>query len=225
MPHHRTFPALLAALLLLGPAARAGLWTDDYEGALKQAKAESRFVLLDFTGSDWCGWCKRLDAEVFAKGPFKEYAKKNLVCVTVDFPRGFSLPGKVVKQNEALKQAHRITGYPTLILLDPDGNAIGRTGYKAGGADPYVAHLEEIIAPHREKFGAPKAAGPATAAAPGGDFRTWTSTKGATVEARMEQRVGQSVHLRTRAGKLVVIDVPSLSADDQSFLKAPTANP
>lgn len=65
-------------------AAKDG-WTDNLEAAKAQAKKENKKILLDFTGSDWCGWCKKLDAEVFSKAEFKEYADKHLVLVEVDF--------------------------------------------------------------------------------------------------------------------------------------------
>lgn len=216
---------VVLALILGAAGARAGLWTDDYEAALQQAKAESRFVLLDFTGSDWCGWCKRLEGEVFSKPSFKDFAKKNLVCVTLDFPRGHSLPKKTVEQNEALSKKFAVGGYPTIILLDPTGNKVGNTGYKAGGAESYVEHLESLIAPHREKFGPAKvavegAAGAAAPAAPGGSsYRTWTASSGATLVARMEQRVGNTLYLRSQDGRQIKIDVAALSAADQEFLK------
>lgn len=149
---------LLGLLLWLAvPLAHAGLWTDDYAGALAQAKAENRFVLLDFTGSDWCGWCKRLEREVFSKDDFKKYAKANLVCVTLDFPRGFELKKKVAAQNEKLSNDYEVMGYPTIVLLDPNGKTIGRTGYQPGGAKAYVEHLETFIEPARKTFGPPKA--------------------------------------------------------------------
>lgn len=215
---------LLAAGLAL--SAHAGLWTDDFEEASRQAKAENRFLLLDFTGSDWCGWCKLLDAEVFSKSEFKAYAKDNLVCVTVDFPRGFSVKKRVAEQNAKLAKQYGVTGYPTIHLLDPDGNKIARTGYKEGGAKSYVAHLEELLRPTREKIGPVKTAAPGgLPSAPGGaaaatpSFRTWTSASGQTIEARVEQRVGAKVYLRTRENKLITIDIASLSANDQAFLR------
>ena len=216
---------LLALLLTLtAPLARAGLWTDDYPAALEQAKAENRFVLMNFSGSDWCGWCKRLDAEVFSKGAFKDYAKDNLICVLVDFPKGFDLKKRVQEQNDQLAKEFEVAGFPTIVLLDPSGTKLATTGYKAGGAESYVTHLESLIAPAREKFGKAKTAvpGPAAAVAPGAAapaaFRTWTATSGSTIEAKLEQRAGNKLYLRTRENKLITIDSASLSADDQAFL-------
>ncbi len=153
---------ILALLLGLAVnAAQAGLWTDDYEAALAQAKAENRFVLLNFTGSDWCGWCIRLDKEVFSKGAFKDYAKTNLVLVTLDFPRKHELKKEMKERNEELSKIFSVRGFPTIILLNPAGNKIGQTGYQPGGPEAYVTHLEELLAPYRK----PQAVAPPAGAA------------------------------------------------------------
>src|SRR5712671_809845 len=95
---------LTAPLAILAFASSAALgaagWDDDYAKALAQAKAEKKLLLMDFTGSDWCGWCIKLDKEVFSKPEFKEYAKKSLVLVEVDFPRA-------KEQSETLKKANQ----------------------------------------------------------------------------------------------------------------------
>lgn len=81
---------LLMTMLLGGVVAvraEGPAWLTDAAKAQAQAKAEKKLVLLDFTGSDWCGWCIKLNKEVFSKPEFAEYAKKNLVLVEVDFPR------------------------------------------------------------------------------------------------------------------------------------------
>ncbi len=215
----KALPFIFIAGLAAAAPALAGLWTDDYEDAVAQAKAEGKFLFLDFTGSDWCGWCIKLDNEVFSKSEFKSFAKDNLIPVEVDFPHGKSLSSKTRDQNEKLKQKHGIRGYPTIILLDPDENVIGKTGYKAGGAEAYVEHLEEIIQPHRSKV---KPQGPSAGdtAGPAGGFRTWTSASGNTVEARYVQRIGYSVTLQTQDGRTMKIGIDSLSEGDQEFLRS-----
>src|SRR5438552_7159697 len=90
-----------ALLALAGSSARAAEWLTDLPAAQAAAKAENKIVLLDFTGSDWCGWCIRLRNEVFSKPEFDAYANDNLVLVEVDFPRQKS-------QSAALKQANRV---------------------------------------------------------------------------------------------------------------------
>ena len=121
-------------------------WTTDYKAALATAKTQNKLVLLDFTGSDWCGYCKLLDKEVFATSTFKDFAEKNYVLVTVDFPQQKELPGDLKQQNAALGKQFNIDGYPTLIVLDPDGKELGReTGYNPGsGADAVITKLKEF---------------------------------------------------------------------------------
>ena len=131
--------------LVASSAMAASGWTDDYEKALEQAKKEKKNVLLDFTGSDWCGWCIKLDKEVFSKPKFKSFAKDNLVLVEVDFPQGKRLPRKTQEQNEMLKDKFGIRGFPTLIVLDADGNKVGQLGYLPGGPDAFIAKYQEVV--------------------------------------------------------------------------------
>lgn len=125
--------ALTTLTLLMTTAvtlAKTG-WDDNYEKSLTKAKEEQKLVLLDFTGSDWCGWCVKLDEEVFSKPAFKKFAKENLVLVELDFPRGKNLPRKTKEQNDALKGKFKVSGYPTIIVVDPEGKEVYRcAGYK-----------------------------------------------------------------------------------------------
>lgn len=118
-------------------------WSDNYEKALAQAKAEHKKVLLDFTGSDWCGWCIKLDKEVFSKPAFKEYADKNLVLVTVDFPQGKKLSKETQEQNDKLQAKYKIQGYPTIIILDENGKKVSEGGYVKGGPEAFIAQIEK----------------------------------------------------------------------------------
>ena len=123
-------------------AAKDG-WLDDLEKAKAQAKAENKRILLDFTGSDWCGWCKKLDAEVFSQQEFKDYAAKKLVLVEVDFPHGFKLPDATKKQNDALSKKYQIQGYPTIVVTSPSGIKKGQLGYMEGGPKAFIKALEK----------------------------------------------------------------------------------
>jgi len=119
-------------------------WLTSVPDAQAQAKNENKLVLLNFTGSDWCVWCKKLDEEVFCKKDFADYAKSNLVLVEVDFPAQKKLPDDLVKANEGLKDKYKITGFPTLIALKPDGTAVWtQVGYIEGGPAAVIAKLEE----------------------------------------------------------------------------------
>ena len=137
--------ASCAALMLLssGALAAAG-WGDDYDKALAQAKAEKKLVVLDFTGSDWCGWCIKLDKEVFSKKEFKDYAKGNLVLVEVDFPQGKKLSKKTKEQNDKLQAQYGVKGYPTIVVLNPEGQKVGELGYQEGGPAPFTAKLDAL---------------------------------------------------------------------------------
>jgi thioredoxin-related protein len=121
-------------------------WTTDYQAALVQAKAQKKLLLLDFTGSDWCGYCQLLDKEVFTQPAFKDFADKNYIAVTVDFPHQTQLPDDVKKQNDALNDQFKIDGFPTLIVLDADGKELGRqVGYDPGsGPTAVIAKLKSF---------------------------------------------------------------------------------
>lgn len=133
------------ALVLALPALGALQWQTDLEAAKKQAAEEKKDLLLDFTGSDWCGWCKRLKAEVFNKEDFQKGTTGSFVFVEVDFPRDKSkLTPALMKQNAELKEAFGIRGYPSIVLCDADGRPYASTGYRQGGAEPYLEHLNEL---------------------------------------------------------------------------------
>jgi thioredoxin-related protein len=133
------------AVLLSAAFARADLnWLTNYDTAQTKAKSDNKLMLLDFTGSDWCGWCKRLKAEVFSKPQFQDYAAKNLVLVELDFPRAKPQSDEVKKQNMQLASRYQIEGFPTVIVLNSDGKKVGELGYMEGGPDAFIAALEKL---------------------------------------------------------------------------------
>ena len=128
-------------------------WGDNFEEAKKESASKGRPILVDFTGSDWCGWCIKLKNEVFSKQAFKDFAAENLVLFVADFPSRKKLSEDVKKQNDALQEKYGIRGYPTILLLDKDGKELARTGYQSGGPEAYVTHLKELIAGTEKKEG------------------------------------------------------------------------
>jgi thiol:disulfide interchange protein len=128
------------------PAAAASHsgWTTNYREALSQAKSEHRNVFLFFTGSDWCPWCQRLDGEVLSTEAFKSYAEKKLILVKVDFPRQLPQSEELQNQNRALQDQYQIQGYPTVIVLNPDGTPVKTLGYRPGGPGPFIAALQSV---------------------------------------------------------------------------------
>lgn len=133
-------------MVLVGSmSAKAGEWETDFAKASETAKKEGKHMLLDFSGSDWCGWCMKLDKEVFKKSEFKEYAKQNLVLVLLDFPQSKPQSKKLKEQNKDLAKKYEIKGYPSVIILSPDGELVGKTGYQPGGPEKYVESLKAMI--------------------------------------------------------------------------------
>lgn len=121
-------------------------WVTDFEAAKKQAAEGKKDLLLDFTGSDWCGWCIKLNEEVFSHEPFKKGTKDKFVLVELDFPRKTELEAKLKEQNDALQEKFQIQGFPTILLCDATGKPYAKTGYQAGGPEEYVKHLDELQA-------------------------------------------------------------------------------
>ena len=142
--------AVAACFLFHAPAgsAAASGWLDDYHKAQEEAKASHKLLLLNFTGSDWCGWCIRLDQDVFSQSDFKDFASKNLVLLELDFPRpggsrAQAQTAELQKQNLELARQYNVYGFPTLIVLDGNGQKLWRFEGYLPGAD-LIAQLEKL---------------------------------------------------------------------------------
>jgi thioredoxin-related protein len=146
MKFHSTPLAALVALYSIGSAFAGGEgWISDFEAAKKQAAAEKKDLLLDFTGSDWCGWCIKLNDEVFKKDEFKKGVKDKFVLVELDFPQDDSkLSEATKKQNAELQSKYGIEGFPSIVLCDATGKPFAKTGYAEGGPEKYVAALDDL---------------------------------------------------------------------------------
>ena len=144
----KKFRALLlvaaAAFVALPCALADSSWLTDYKQAQDEAKAKNKLLLLDFTGSDWCGWCIRLRREVFSQPEFQEYANKNLVLMEVDFPRGKEQTDDLRLQNQHLAMRYNVAGFPTIIVLNGEGKIVGELGYMPGGAAAFISELERL---------------------------------------------------------------------------------
>jgi thioredoxin-related protein len=123
-------------------AAEEIKWITSVPEAEALAKKENKLVLLNFTGTDWCPWCIKLDAEVFGKPEFTEFAKKNLVLVQVDFPHNKPQTEELQKANQALQSKYKIQGFPTLIAISPDGTKLWeQVGFPQGGLSSVISGL------------------------------------------------------------------------------------
>jgi thioredoxin-related protein len=136
---------VVSGLVLPLPAGADPAWQTDYKKAQQDAKENNRLLLLNFTGSDWCGYCIVFDREVLSKPQFKDYATKNLVLMEVDFPRRKEQSLDIRRQNQELAQQFQIEGFPTFVVLDGDGHKVWQyEGYFPGGPSAFISQLEKL---------------------------------------------------------------------------------
>lgn len=142
---YRKFYLVVIAFIATSALLSAADWQTDYDQALQKAKAENKRVLLDFTGSDWCGPCIQLKQRAFSRPEFISYAETNLVLVEVDYPQRKKQSESLLKQNERLAKEYGIDekGFPTLVLLDPNGKIVREmSGYDGENAADIIAWIE-----------------------------------------------------------------------------------
>lgn len=129
-------------------------WLVSLDEAYAQSKKTGKPIMANFTGSDWCGWCKKLTASVFVHDEFKKWAKENVILLELDFPRRKQLPDDVREQNAGLQQAFGVRGYPTIWVFDLDKEAgtnqyqieaLGKTGYTPTVKE-FTSNIEQMIA-------------------------------------------------------------------------------
>jgi thioredoxin-related protein len=136
----------LACWMAVNLMAADGKWLTSLPVAQAQARKEHRLILMDFTGSDWCPACIKLEADVLSKPEFQSYANKNLVLVLVDFPLGKPQSKELQAANEALQEKYKVEGYPTIVVTKPNGAVVWRqeTHSPGEGPSPLISKLEEI---------------------------------------------------------------------------------
>ena len=128
-------------------------WHTDMSKATDISIKENKPMFLFFTGSDWCGWCIRLQKEVFKTPEFIKWAKDNVVLVELDFPRKNNQSEEVKMQNAQLQQQLQVRGYPTVWFVSAaktadakvNLNALGSSGYVAGGPKVWIDGANQII--------------------------------------------------------------------------------
>ncbi len=145
----------LTLFLVLGSMtiqAQELTWQTDMNKAMELSKKEKKPLLLFFTGSDWCGWCMRLQKEVMKTPEFTKWATDNVILVELDFPRNTPQSPEIKKQNMELQQTFAIQGYPTVWFVNAskkDGKInlekLGSTGYVAGGPSVWLAGANQIL--------------------------------------------------------------------------------
>ncbi len=154
----RTIASALACIVAAAAMAATSTpkgFTDDLGAALKSAKANKRYVVAVFSGSDWCGWCKKLEKEILSTEEFRKGAAGKYELVYIDNPRNKDLlseHGK--KNNEKLTAKYDVNGFPTVLILDGEGKKVAEMGYDRGGPVRYLEKLEEVTryAPDIKKY-------------------------------------------------------------------------
>lgn len=135
---------ILLVVLLNLSTIYAQEWQTDFEKAKNTASTEDKPIILVFQGSDWCAPCIKLDRQVWSTDTFKEYASEHYVMLQADFPRKKenSLSETQAKANAKLAETYNKNGiFPFVIVLDPKGNVLGRTGYKKTTPEQYIKEL------------------------------------------------------------------------------------
>jgi protein disulfide-isomerase len=145
--------AMFFAIGLQAQEKTSGLdWNTDLMVSVDKAIAQNKPILMFFTGSDWCGWCKRLQAEAFELPAFEKWANEKVILMELDFPRRTEQPQALQEQNMNMQRMFEVRGYPTIWFVAPSKNGteinfgkIGSTGYVSGGADAWIAEANRIL--------------------------------------------------------------------------------
>jgi protein disulfide-isomerase len=128
-------------------------WYTDLNEASKISAKTNKPLMLFFTGSDWCGWCVRLQKEVFLTDDFKKWAANNVILVDVDFPKDKSKQSVALQnQNNLLARQYEVRGYPTVWFVAAAGSAgnyqyskLGQSGYMAGGPSVWTSNANGFL--------------------------------------------------------------------------------
>jgi len=139
--------ALSAAAGVRTEGAALGEWTQDVDAAKALAQKEGKYLFMNFTGSDWCGWCKLMDEHVFSQPGWQAWAKENLALAFVDRPKQKDLvPEKYRARNKQLAKDYNVDGFPTFVMFGPDGHEAGRLGASRGGNDyNFITNVIAVI--------------------------------------------------------------------------------
>tara|TARA_B110000037_G_scaffold81537_1_gene97107 strand:+ start:1458 stop:1901 length:444 start_codon:yes stop_codon:yes gene_type:complete len=133
----------VAACVAVECSAEADFWNSDLDLAMEDAASEEKAVLLYFTGSDWCHWCRKLDNELFADTPYRKRLLDSVIPVLLDFPRGRSIAPGTLRKNRIEKHKWSVDTFPTVILFDPkSGEELWRHSYMSVELEEYLEAVE-----------------------------------------------------------------------------------
>lgn len=135
----------LLTVLAVGLFADGIKWQSNYDEALEKSKNEKKPMFVFFTGSDWCGWCMKLDKEILSKKEMVRYLNGNFILYKADFPRKNKPSKEVMEKNSELAGKYGIRGYPTIVITDGSGKKLGTTGYMRGGPSAMKNVLDKYV--------------------------------------------------------------------------------
>lgn len=135
----------IALVVFISGSSEEISWISDYEKAMEQAREEKKPMMLFFSGSDWCPWCKKMDKKILKDPAFIDEMREIFVFALVDFPKKKKLPDKIIQQNQLLMKKFEVEGFPTLLLLDSGQNLIAKAGYLPLNGKQYADHIKEIL--------------------------------------------------------------------------------
>jgi protein disulfide-isomerase len=147
------FVLFISLSTFVAQAQKELTWHTDMSKASELSMKEKKPLMLFFTGADWCGWCIRLQKEVFKTEEFTKWAKDNVILVELDFPRRTPQDEVIKRQNYNMKNTFQVKGYPTVWFVNPkiqeenkmNLEALGSTGYVAGGPQKWLESANSII--------------------------------------------------------------------------------
>ena len=120
-------------------------WYTDYSKALEVSKKTNKPIVLFFTGSDWCTWCNKMEAEILSQSDFVSAVGDKFIFVKLDFPMKTKLDANIEAQNNALMDKYNVEGFPTLIIIDSKEKYITKANYQQGGAKNFASHLQKLV--------------------------------------------------------------------------------
>ena len=139
-------PLLSLFILSLGAQGASESWLTDYDKAVSKAKEENKIILVEFHGSDWCPPCIKLNNEVLETDSFKSFADDALVLVNADFPRKTPLADGQREHNEELARKFGVQYFPTVVLLDTEGNMLDKmVGFPKGGLEGFISFVKAKV--------------------------------------------------------------------------------
>jgi thioredoxin-related protein len=149
----KIFASVAFICFVIAANAQEIKWQTNFDEAVKMSQKTKKPIMMFFTGSDWCGWCKRLQAEVFKSPDFDKWVSENVIPMEVDFPRSVPQSDELKKQNSMLSGVLPVRGYPTVWFVSPEAKPdgtlnlqqLGNLGYQAGGTKAWIQSVEGFL--------------------------------------------------------------------------------